>query len=213
MSQNHNHAQQSPQDVAKSLATGFMHHDKRNRELSVESFAVVDVFQFQHISEDTAVEASEAYVDALWAKDAIEKACTTDGELDLSKLEDADWSPVEDAFARRASLAGMDSRYAESSTAFWRRHKIGYDYWTPMKQAQVYELRAALQDPEYPHKPRQGQSGHGPEAARYGLGVELHDTRRFDAIIDVMTPYYERIARRHDAHNEEQWTVPRPTVG
>jgi hypothetical protein len=192
---------------------GYMYHDKRNRELSVESFAVVDTFQFQHLSENTAVKASEAYVDALWEKDAIERACSTDGELNFSQLGDADWSPVADAFERRASLVEMDPRYAELSTTAWRRHKVGGDYWTPMKQAQVYEIQAALQDPEYPHKPREGQSGHGPEAARYALGVELHDTRRFDAMVDVMVPYFKRIARRHDAHNEEQWEVQRSTVG
>ena len=199
--------QRGPQDAAKHLGLGFMYHDERERELAIEAFAVADAFQFKHLDEEAVHEASEAYVDALWEKDRIESACTVDGEFDLSALDDADWSPVREAFGRRASVVGMNPKYAELSTVAWRRHKVGGDYWTPMKQAQVYELRAALQDPEYPHKPRGGQSGHGPEAAQYALGVELHDTRRFEEMTDVMVPYFERIARRHQRHNDEEWDV------
>jgi len=50
-----------------------------------------------------------------------------------------------------------------------------------------------------------GQSGFGPEATRYALGVELHDVRRFDEIVEVMTPYFQRIARGHREHNREDW--------
>ena len=194
-----------PRDVAMHLGMGFVYHDKRERELAVEAFAVVDDFQFQHVDEETAREASVAYVDALWEKDRLETACTTDGELDISALADADWSPVREAFARRASLVGADPAYAEDSTTAWKRHKIGGDYWTPMKRAQMHELRAALQEPDYPQKLRQGQSGHGPEATRYVLGVELHDTRRFEEGLDAITPYFERIAQRHGKHNSEEW--------
>jgi hypothetical protein len=186
---------------------GFVYHDKQHRELSIKAFAVADTFQFQHISEDTARKASEAYVDALWKKDRIETECTVDGEFDLSALDDADWSPVKDAFAQRASLVEMDPRYAELSTVAWRRHKVGGDYWTPMMEAQVYELRAAIQDSDYPYKPRGGQFGYGPEAAQYALGVELHDMRRFEEIIEVMTPYFERIADGHETQNDEKWDV------
>ena len=207
MAQTQISTQQDPRHAAKHLGMGFVYHDKENRDLSIEAFAVADTFQFQHISEETARKASEAYVDALWEKDRIEAACTVDGELDLSALSDADWSPVKDAFARRASLVEMDPRYADRSTVAWRRHKVGGDYWTPMKEAQMYELRAALQDPDYPHKPRGGQSGHGPEAAQYALGVELHDTRRFEEMTDVMVPYFERIARQHQRHNNDEWDV------
>ncbi|QAU13653.1 hypothetical protein EKH57_13510 [Halorubrum sp. BOL3-1] len=199
--------QQGPQEAAKHLGLGFMHHDQRERELAIEAFAVTDRFQFKHLDEDAVREASEAYVDALWEKDRIETACTVDGALDASALNDADWSPVREAFGRRASVVGMDPEYAKLSTVAWRRHKVGGDYWTPMKQAQVHEIRAALQDPEYPHKPRGGQSGHGPEAAQYALGVELHDTRRFEEMTNVMVPYFERIDRRHQRHNDEEWDV------
>jgi len=198
---------QGPREAATHLGLGFMYHDERKRERATKAFAVADAFQFQHLSEDAVREASEAYVDALWEKDRIESACTVDGELDTAALDDADWSPVREAFGRRASVVEMDPEYAELSTVAWRRHKVGGDYWTPMKQAQVHELRAALQDPEYPHKPRGGQSGHGPEAAQYALGVELHDTRRFEEMTDVMVPYFERIARRHQRHNDEEWNV------
>lgn len=183
--------------AARQLCLGFKHHDDREREAAVESFAAVDRLQFQHVSETTAHDAAVAYVDALWAKDAVERSCMVDGTIDADALAAADWSDVREAFARRASLVDMDPQYAEKSTTAWRRHKVGGDYWTPMKQAQLYEYRAALQEPDYPDKPRYGQSGYGPEPARYLLGVELHDTRKWKQAEQVMTPYFERILREN----------------
>jgi hypothetical protein len=186
-------------EVAMYLGMGFVYHDKRKRDRAEDAFASVDQFQFRHVSEETAREAAVAYVDALWEKDRVEEEHTTDGTFDTEALAEADWSPVRDAFARRAALVGVDPEYAELSTAAWRRHKVGGDYWTPMQRAQVRELRAALQDEAYPRKPRQGQSGVGPEATRYVLGVELHDMRRFEEGLEAMTPYFERIAHEHGA--------------
>jgi hypothetical protein len=94
----------------------------------------------------------------------------------------------------------MDHRYAIQSTVAWRNHKIGEDYWTPLRRAQMYELRAALQDPDYPDKPRYGQSGHGPEPARYALAVELHDMRsleHYQEALDIMRPYFEKVLDAH----------------
>ena len=196
-----------PSDIAMHLGMGFVYHDKQQREMAVEAFAVVDAFQFQHVSEETAREASVAYVDALWEKDRLEEEHSVNGELDRDALADADWSPVTESFERRASLVGIDARYAELSTVAWRRHKVGGDYWTPMQRAQMYELRAAVQDPDYPHKPRDGQSGFGPESARYAVGVELHDMRRFEEMVEAMTPYFERIARAHDDHSSDEWMI------
>jgi len=196
-----------PSDIAMHFGMGFVYHDKQHREMAVDAFAVADTFQFQHVSEEAAREASVAYVDALWEKDRLEEKHTINGELDRDALEDADWSPVAEAFERRASLVGIDPKYAELSTVAWRRHKVGGDYWTPMQQAQMYEIRAALQDPDYPHKPRDGQSGFGPEPSRYTLGNELHDMRRFEEGLEVMTPYFERIARAHEDHSSDEWTV------
>lgn len=186
---------QTAREMAEQLCLGFKYHDEREREAAITAFAFVDARQFSHVSEQTAREASVAYVDALWAKDALEQSCMRDGKIDMEALEQADWSDVRSAFARRASRVGIDPRYAEQSTIAWRRHKTGGDYWTPMKQAQTYELRAALQDPDYPSKPRYGQSGFGPEASRYELGVELHDMRQWEQARDVMIPYFERILR------------------
>ena len=196
-----------PSDIAMYLGMGFVYHDKQHREMAVDAFAVVDAFQFQHVSQETAREASIAYVDALWKKDRLEEKHTVNGELDRNALDDADWSPVAEAFGRRASLVGIDPKYAELSTVAWRRHKVGGDYWTPMQRAQMYELKAALQDPNYPHKPRSGQSGSGPESARYALGVELHDMRRFKEMLETMVPYFERIARAHGDHPSDEWTI------
>ncbi|SHH61668.1 hypothetical protein [Halobaculum gomorrense] len=192
--------------LAMQMGMGFVNHDKRNRQAAIDAFAAVDEFQFQHVEAEVARAASEAYVDALWEKDEIEEAHTVDGELDREALDAADWSPVEDAFAERASLAGIDPAYAELTTVAWRRHKTGGDYWTPMKRAQMYELRAALQDDDYPYKPRDGLSGSGPEPTRYVLGVELHDVRRFEEGLEAMMPYFQRII---DGHREthEEWVV------
>lgn len=183
--------------MADRLCAGFIHHDRRNYEASVEAFAAVDALQFQHLDASDARRAAVGYVDALWAKDDVEEAAMVDGEIDRETLADADWSPVEEAFDRRARVADIDPRYAELTTVAWRAHKVGGDYWTPMMRAQMYELRAALQDPHYPEKPRHGQSGFGPEPSRYALGNELHDTRQWDQAREVMTPYFERIIREH----------------
>lgn len=198
---------QDLQQIAMQLGMGFVYHDERQREHAIDAFGTVDAFQFQHVTEKIAREASVAYVDALWAKDALEAAHTEDDTLDRDALDAADWSAVRQAFKRRASLVGINPEYADLSTVAWRRHKTGGDYWTPLQKAQMYELRAALQDPEYPHKPREGQSGFGPEPMRYVLGVELHDTRRFEEGLDVMTPYFERIARDRRQQNSEEWHI------
>lgn len=195
--------------MAKQLGLGFKYHDQRKRQKAVEAFAAVDIRQFQHVSEETARQASEAYVDALWAKDDVEQSCMSDGELDTDALDNADWSEVRSAFARRAKLVDMDPRYAELSSVGWRRHKTGGDYWTPLKRAQTIEIRAAIQNPEYPAKPRFGQSGFGPEATRYELGVELHDTRQFKAGVKAMTPYFKFILSGHSDH-KDHWTDQSP---
>jgi len=192
-----NGVQRTADRLARELCLGFKYHDDRERERAVEAFAAVDRAQFDHVSAKTAREASVAYVDALWEKDAVERSCTIHGRIDRDALDAADWSGVRAAFARRASLVGIDAAYAELSTIAWRRHKTGGDYWTPMQRAQMYELRAALGAPEYPDKPRYGQSGFGPEPARYALGVELHDTRAWEQAERVMVPYFERILRAH----------------
>jgi hypothetical protein len=184
--------------MAEQLCEGFVHHDQRNRDAAVEAFTEVDRRQFAHLDEEAAREAAVSYVDALWAKDAVERRCMVDGQLDMEALEDADWSSVRVGFRARAEAAGIDPRYADQSTVAWLRHKVGGDYGTPIKRAQMYELRAALQDPNYPHKPRYGESGFGPEAARYELGVELHDMRRWEEAVEAMVPYFAFILRAHD---------------
>lgn len=179
--------------LAEQICEGFISHDRRERSAAIESFTNVDAVQFAHLDGTRARQAATAYVNALWAKDAVEQSCMQDGTLDREALADADWSSVRAAFARRAATAGIDPQYAEYSTVAWKRHKVGGDYWTPMLRAQQYELKAVLQDPGYPDKPRYGDSGHGPEPARYLLGVELHDVRRWSEARDAMTPYFERI--------------------
>ena len=185
--------------MADQLGRGFLHHDRRERDAAVEAFAKVDVIQFEHLDEVEARTAAEGYVDALWAKDEVEDSCRDDdSEIDAERLVDADWSAVEDGFERRAEVVGIDSEYAPLTTEAWIKHKAGGDYWTPMMKAQMLELRVALQEPEYPDKPRNGEHGFGPEPTRYALGVELHDTRQYEQGRAAMTPYFQRILDAHD---------------
>jgi len=184
--------------MADQLGQGFVNHDRRNREDAIEAFAAVDALQFSHLDEQEAYQAARARVEALWAKDDLEDECRVDGEVDYDQLGRVNWEPVQAAFERRASVTGVDSEYAELTAEGWRRHKVGGDYWTPMMHAQMLELRVALQDPTYPDKPREGQSGFGAEPARWTLGVELHDTRQYQQAHRVMTPYFQRILDAHD---------------
>ncbi len=188
--------------LATRLVEGFQYHDEDDRAGALASFRAVDAGQFAHLGNEGVDAASEAFVDALWAKDDLEADyILEDGEeIDVVGLREADWSPIREAFLRRADAAGIDEQYADASTVAWRNHKVGGDYWSAFQQAQVYELRAALQNEEYPHKPRYGQSGFGPEAARYTVGVELHDMHteeHWRQAVEVMTPYFERILRGH----------------
>jgi hypothetical protein len=184
--------------MADKLCKGFIYHDQRKREEAVNAFAAVDKLQFAHLDEEEAYRAAQGYVDALWVKDDIEESCRIGGELDPDALRAADWSEMTAAFEQRAEAAGIDPRYAELTTQAWIEHKVGGDYWTPMMRAQMLELRAALQDPTYPDKPRHGQGGFGPEPARYALGNELHDTREWEEAREVMTPYFQRILDERD---------------
>ena len=187
-------------ELAAALCRGFRAHDNGNRAEAIEAFSSVDTQQFPHLDETEAREASIAYVDALFAKDDVEIDHLRDGGFDRDGLAETDWSPVSTQFRIRASIVGMDPQYAEASTSGWRRHKAGGDYWTPLQRAQMYELRAALQDPSYPAKPKYGQSGFGPEPMRYVTAVELHDmhTRtHWQQAERIMTPYFERILEGH----------------
>jgi len=160
--------------MAMAVCRDFQHHDRRDRE------------------------AAEALVDALWAKDRVEAAHTADGDLDQRRLRFADWTPVYDAFQRRAAAVDVESPYASERTTAWRRHKVGGDYWTPFLRSQVREIAAALGDPSYPQKPHQGQSGYSPEALRFLLGVELHDMHTADhwrQAAEAMALYYEFLLR------------------
>ncbi|SDM03274.1 hypothetical protein SAMN04487949_0579 [Halogranum gelatinilyticum] len=188
--------------MATQLCAGFRAHDNREYERAVDAFFEVDRRQFAHLDDETARRGAVAYVDALWAKDAIEAEYTDeDGSLRTAALDTADWCPVESAFAERAEAFDIDRRYASKSTEAWRRHKVGGDYWTPMMAAQTYELRAALCQPSYPDKPSDGESGFGPEATRYALGVELHDMHtatHWEQATATMTPYFEYVLSAHE---------------
>lgn len=187
--------------LAVAACEGFKAHDEGDRRAALDAFTTVDRRQFAHLSEQEAADAARAYVDALFRKDDVELAALRDGRMEQSTVADADWSPVAAKFRERAAIVGMDPAYATASTEAWRRHKAGGDYWTPIQRAQMHELRAAMDDPAYPHKDRGGQSGFGPEPARYALAVELHDMHtpeHHSQTVTVMRPYFERVLTAHD---------------
>lgn len=183
--------------MAERLCTGFRKHDERDREGALEAFAMVDANQFAHLDRGEARAAADAYVDALWAKDAVELPYI-DGRtvVDRAGLERADWGRVEAPLRRRAEIVGMDPAYAEHTTTAWKRHKVGGDYWTPTLAAQHHEIRAALGAENYPEKAGFGESGFGHLAARYLVGVELHDMHsdhHWELAVDTMTVYYTEL--------------------
>jgi hypothetical protein len=180
--------------MANKLCKGFIYHDQRKRQKAIEAFEAVDTLQFAHLDERDTRRAAEGYVDALWAKDEVEDSCRIGGEIDSDALVEANWSPVQRGFEKRAAAAGIDKEYAELTTEAWINHKTNDgDYWTPTMRAQMLELRVALQDEEYPHKPRSGLGGFGPEPARYVLGIEHHDAREWEEAQNAMIPYFERV--------------------
>lgn len=187
--------------VAEQLCLGFILHDRREYEAAVEAFYEVDRFQFPHLDDDEAYEAARALTDAFWAKDDVEEPHVDGSEVDPA-LEDADWSPVEDALRRRADVVGMPAEYATETVEAWRNHKTGGDYWTPTMVAQGHEISAAIGDPAYPAKPKFGQSGYGHLAMRYLVGLELHDMhteRHWREAAAVMRAYFAEILARQEA--------------
>jgi hypothetical protein len=188
------------EEMAKQLCIGFQAHDHGSRDRAIEAFSFVDRHQFPHLAAEKARAAARAYVDALFRKNEVEFQELAAGGIDATAIAETDWSPVAAKFRERAAIVGMEPDYARLSTTAWRRHKADGDYWTPMQAAQVHELRVALDDPTYPNKPKYGQAGYGPEAARYTLGVELHDMHteeHWNQAREVMVPYYRRILAAH----------------
>ena len=186
--------------MAKRVIEGFVAHDNGDYDGAVEAFYDVDRHQFPQLADDDIRLASIFYVDALFEKDEVEFQHLRGGGMDTDTLREADWTPVRKKFRMRAGVIGMDSRYALASTDAWRNHKVGGDYWGPIQEAQAIEIRAAIGDPDYPSKPKYGQSGYGPEPARYALAIELHDmheARYVSQAVTVMEPYFEFILEHH----------------
>lgn len=185
--------------MAEQICLGFIYHDRREYEATVSAFYNVDRHQFAHLSDDEAYEAARALSDAFWAKDEVEEPHIDGAEVDPA-LDDADWSPVEEALTRRAEIVGIDEEYAPKTTEAWRNHKTGGDYWTPTMIAQSHEIAAAIGSPQ--EKPKYGQSGYGHLTTRYLVGLELHDMhteRHWKEAADVMATYYGEILGTQEA--------------
>ena len=188
-------------EMALGLAHVFRAHDEGDRENALKACRRVDELQFQHLDVDDIEIASNAFVDALWAKDDVEFRCLSDGEFDIERIRNADYSGVSSQLRKRAAVVGADQRYATKRVEAWREHKAGGDYWTPYHRSQLYEFRAAIQDPSYPRKQRGGRSGPGPEPMRYVLASELHDMntkQHWEQGVELLVPYFERILIEHD---------------
>jgi hypothetical protein len=185
--------------MAEQTCLGFIHHDRREYEATVSAFYHVDRHQFAHLSDEEAYEAARALSDAFWAKDEVEDGYIDGTEVDPA-LDDADWSPVEEALTRRTEIVGIDGEYAPKTTEAWRNHKTGGDYWTPTMVAQSHEIAAAVGSPQ--EKPKYGQSGYGHLTTRYLVGLELHDMhteRHWQEAADVMATYYGEILGTQEA--------------
>lgn len=185
--------------MAEQTCLGFIQHDRREYAAAVEAFYNVDRYQFAHLSGEEARKAARALTDAFWAKDDVEEPYIDGTEVDPA-LAEADWSPVEDALCRRAEIVGIDEEYAHETTEAWRNHKLGGDYWTPTMVAQRHEIDAAMGGSL--EKPKYGRSGYGHLAARYLVGLELHDMhteRHWKEAIGVMTAYYAEILAGQEA--------------
>lgn len=185
--------------MSEQTCLGFIYHDRREYEATVEAFYHVDRHQFAHLSDEEALETARALTDAFWAKDDVEQGYIDGADVDPA-LEDADWSPVEDALARRAEIAGIDPEYAPKTTEAWRNHKTGGDYWTPTMVAQSHEITAAIGIAQ--EKPKFGRSGYGHLTTRYLTGLELHDMhteRHWKEAVGVMADYYAEILGAQEA--------------
>jgi hypothetical protein len=192
---------ETAQKMAKDFGDIFLANDQGLKQQATVHCQNVDKLLFPHLTLEEVELASSAYVDALWEKDNIELECLQDGELNQENIKKADYSQVRKHLRTRASAIGADQRYAIEKTKAWRNHKAGGDYWTPYQNAQVHELRAALQNPNYPNKPKYGQSGPGPEPIRYVLAAELHDMhseKYHEQAIEVLVPYFARILMSHN---------------
>lgn len=188
-------------EMAMGLAHVFRAHDERDRKRALQACRRVDELQFRHLDAEDVELASEAFVDALWTKDDVELQCLSNGSFDAERIRNADYSDVASHLRKRALVVGADQRYATKKIEAWREHKAGGDYWTPYQQSQMYEFRAAIQDFDYPRKPRGGRSGPGPEPMRYVLASELHDMNtktHWEQGIEVLVPYFEQILMEHD---------------
>lgn len=182
--------------LAENLCGGFVAHDERDRDRALAAFIAVDRGQFPQLGEIEIRRAAGAFVDALWEKDAIESPHIVGRELkDPDGLADADWDRVYTPLKRRAEIIGMSPEYAVRTTEAWRQHKLGGDYWTPTLIAQSHEISAAIGEPQ-PAKSGFGRSEYGHLAARYLVGVELHDMHTDDhwnQAVGIMTAYFAGI--------------------
>lgn len=189
--------------MAVNVCRGFNAHDERERRACTEAFYQVDRYQFPHLPDEEVRQAAKAYADALWAKDEVEEPyLREDGTLDREALAAADRRPIEIPLERRADIVGMAHEYASATAEGWIKHKTGGDYWTPHMIAQRHEIRAALGDPDYPHKRGTSPTGVGSLPARYLVCIELHDMKseeRVTEAVDVMRTYYSEILRAHSS--------------
>lgn len=192
--------------MARQLGILFKSHDQGHRKKAVKSCKKVDGLQFQHLDQESIEIAATAFVDALWEKNNIELEYLQRDGFDTDGIRNADYSSVKKHLRKRAVTIGADPDYATNKAKAWRLHKAGGDYWTPYLKAQKYEFRAAIQDPNYPRKPRNGLSGPGPAPMRYVLASELHDMRTADHWeqgVKILTPYFMYILEEHDHDTSE----------
>lgn len=190
--------------LAENLCEGFVAHDERDRDRALAAFIALDRGQFPHLGEIEIRRTAGAFVDALWEKDAIESPHIVGRELkDPDGLADADWDRVYTPLERRAEIVGMHPEYAVRTTESWKQHKLGGDYWTPILIAQNHEIGAAIGDLSS-ETAAFGRSGYSHLAARYLVGVELHDMHsdpHWGQALELMTAYFAEILRLRECQS------------
>ncbi|HZY94355.1 MAG TPA: hypothetical protein VFE98_05765 [Candidatus Bathyarchaeia archaeon] len=113
---------QIAKNLAYSIVSGFVEHDKGRLEKSVESFFQVYVKLFPEVGRARAWRAAELYVDACVKQDKIEDH---PGHTNAQIVDDPRWSEVKSIFLEQCGVLGIPLAYAENSTNYFRYHGVG----------------------------------------------------------------------------------------
>jgi len=107
--------------LAFSVVTGYLEHDRRHVDKSVEGFFQVYLHLFTKISPLRARRAAELYVEALVKQDEIENFAGHSAE---QILHDPLWSDVRKILLEFSRTLGLSDSYADETTNFFKYHGV-----------------------------------------------------------------------------------------